>query len=298
MSKATEYLDPKDLQSIANLQILARLVVEGFTSGLHRSPHKGFSVEFKQHRQYVPGDDLRYLDWKVYGKTDRFYIREFEEETNLRATIVLDRSGSMAYAGAGMSKYAYATRVAAALTYLMLQQQDSVGLVTFDDQIQRYIPPRGRPSHLRTVVEEMLAEGTGGETALNGVFRELVPKIHRRGLLIILSDCFDEVQSLLASLAQLRHAKHEVIIFQILDRDELEFPFQQWTRFDSLERADTKLMIDPTVLRKQYLEQMERFREELTEGCARHRVDLVPLVTDRPYAEALGQYLTLRRRRG
>jgi len=297
MAKATEFLDPKDLQSIANLQILARLVVEGFTSGLHRSPHKGFSVEFKQHRQYVPGDDLRYLDWKVYGKTDRFYIREFEEETNLRATMLIDRSGSMGYAGNGMSKYEYATRVAAALSYLMLQQQDSVGMVTFDDQIQRYIPPRGRPSHLRTLIEEMQSSGTGGETALSRVFHDLVPKVHRRGLLIILSDCFDDVQELLASLAHFRHAKHEVIIFHILDRDELEFPFEQWTRFDSLE-ADQKLMLDPAVLREQYLERMEQFREELKQGCARHRVDLVPMVTDQPYAQALGEYLTLRRRRG
>jgi uncharacterized protein (DUF58 family) len=297
MAKATEFLDPKDLQAIAHLQILARLVVEGFTSGLHRSPHKGFSVEFKQHRQYVPGDDLRHLDWKVFGKTDRFYIREFEEETNLRAMMLLARSGSVGYAGNGMSKYAYAMRLAASLAYLMLQQQDSVGMVTFDDRIRRYIPPRGRPSHLRLLIEEMQSAPTGGETALSSVFHDLVPKIHRRGLLVIFSDCFDHLHELLASLAHFRHAKHEIIIFHILDRDELEFPFERWTRFDSLE-ADHRLMLDPAVLRRQYLAQMARFREELKQGCARHRVDLVPMVTDQPYAQALGEYLTLRRRRG
>jgi uncharacterized protein (DUF58 family) len=298
MTKIADHLDPKDLSSIANLQVLARLVVEGFTSGLHRSPHKGFSVEFKQHRQYVPGDDLRHLDWKVFGKTDRFYIREYEEETNLRATILLDRSGSMAYAGNGTSKYQYAMHVAAALSYLMLQQADSVGLVTFDTEIQRYIPPRGRPSHLSTLLEEMLAEQTGGETALSAVFHDLVPKIHRRGLLIILSDCFDDLTDLLGALAHFRHARHEVLIFQILDRDELEFPFRQWSRFDSLEVADMKLMLDPAVLRDQYIRKMHEFSEALKQGCARHHVDLVPMVTDEPYAAALGRYLALRRRRG
>jgi len=167
--------------------------VEGFCSGLHRSPHKGFSVEFKQHRQYVRGDETRHIDWKVYGKSDRMYIREYEEETNLRCTILLDKSGSMGYEGTeskGVSKFHYASRLAASLSYLLLQQQDSVGMVSFDDKVGRYIPPRSRPTHLQTIIDELQASQTGGETELGKVFHELVPKLQRRGLLCIISDCF------------------------------------------------------------------------------------------------------------
>jgi uncharacterized protein (DUF58 family) len=300
MPQVTDYLTPSDLQKIGNLQVLARLVVEGFCTGLHRSPHKGFSVEFKQHRQYVPGDEIRHLDWKVFGKTDRFYIREYEEETNLRATILLDESGSMAYGSeseTGISKQYYGTRVAAALAYLMLQQQDSVGLVTFDEQIRRYIPPRSRPSHLKVVIDEMEKAKPGGESELADVFLELSPKLHRRGLLVIVSDCFCDATLLIKALANFRHDKHEIIIFQIWDRDELEFPFKQWTRFDCLESIGMHRLVDPAHLRRDYLAALEKFRDELEQGCHRHRIDLVPLITDQPYADALAQYLALRKRR-
>jgi uncharacterized protein (DUF58 family) len=297
MAQLSELLTPGDLKTISNLQVLARLVVEGFCSGLHRSPHKGFSVEFKQHRQYVHGDEIRHLDWRVFGKTDRFYIREYEEETNLRATILLDASGSMAYGGPDNPKLTYATRLASCLAYLMLQQQDSVGLVTFDTEVRRYIPPRSQTSHLKVLVNELQATAPGGETELAKVFHDLVPRIHRRGLIIILSDCFGDVQNLLSALAHLRHARHEIMIFQIWDKDELEFPFRQWTRFDCLEIDGKKHLIDPNHLRGAYLENLERYRSELRQGCHRHRIDLVPLTTDRPYAEVLAEYLTLRMRR-
>jgi uncharacterized protein (DUF58 family) len=297
MARLAEFLTPGDLQKISNLQVLARLVVEGFCTGLHRSPHKGFSVEFKQHRPYVHGDEIRHLDWRVFGRSDRFYIREFEEETNLRATMLLDASGSMAYGPEGRSKLVYATRLAACLSYLMLQQQDSVGLVTFDTQVRRYIPPRAQTSHLQVLVEELQATQPGGETELADVFHDLVPRLHRRGLIIILSDCFGDVSGILSALAHLRHARHEILVFQIWDRDELEFPFRSWTRFDCLEVGGKKHLIDPNHLRAAYLENLERFRAELKQGCHRHRVDLVPLVTDQPYAEALAHYLTLRMRR-
>jgi uncharacterized protein (DUF58 family) len=298
MAKLAEFLTGSDLQKISNLQVLARLVVEGFCTGLHRSPHKGFSVEFKQHRQYVHGDEIRHLDWRVFGKTDRFYIREYEEETNLRATLLLDASGSMAYGSPERSKLTYATRLAACFAYLMLQQQDSVGLVTFDTKVRRYIPPRAQTSHLKVLVNELETTKTGGETELAQVFHDLVPRIHRRGLLIILSDCFGDVQNLLSALAHLRHARHEIIIFQLWDKDELEFPFRQWTRFDCLEVAQKRHLVDPNHLRAAYLENLERWRAELKQGCHRHRIDLVPMTTDRPYAEALAEYLTLRVRRG
>lgn len=296
MTAATTHLAPADLAKVASLQILARLVVEGFTTGLHRSPQKGFSVEFKQHRQYVPGDEIRHLDWKVFGKTDRFYIREYEEETNLRAHILLDVSGSMAYGEPELTKHHYATRVAAALSYLMLQQADSVGLVTFDDQLRHHIPPRGRPSHLKALMNVMQASQVGGETDIGRVLHDLAPKLHRRGLVILISDCFGDVASLMKGLAHFRHARHEVIIFQIWHRDELDFPFRQFTRFDSLENTAFHTL-DPVHIRQAYLAHLEKFRSDLKMGCARHRIDLVPLVTDEPYADALAKYLAARKKR-
>lgn len=298
MSRPADFLTPADLRKISNLQVLARQVVEGFCSGLHTSPHKGFSVEFREHRQYVQGDEIRRLDWKVFGKTDRLYIREYEEETNLRATLLVDASGSMAYSGnSGMSKYKYAVHLAACLSYLMLRQADSVGLVTFDKKLRQYIPPRSRPSHLKVLLDALQDTQTGGETELAKVFHQLVPKIHRRGLLIILSDCFGDVPDLLAALAHFRHARHDIVIFQIWDPDELEFPFKQWTRFDSLEVEADKRLLDPVQLRQVYHENLARFRGDLKEGCHRHRIDLVPVTTDKPYAETLAYYLARRMRR-
>ncbi|MBM4153692.1 MAG: DUF58 domain-containing protein [Lentisphaerae bacterium] len=297
MPGVSSFLTPADVRRIASLQVLARTVVEGFCSGLHRSPHKGFSVEFREHRAYVPGDEIRRLDWKIFARRDRFYVREFEEETNVRATILLDVSGSMAYGSGEVTKHHYATRLAACLAYLMLQQADGVGLVSFDTGVREYIPPRSRPGHLRVLVDALAASKPGGETELGRVFHDLVARVHRRGLLIVISDCFGRVPDLLSALAHFRHARHEVILFQVWDPAELEFPFRTWTRFESLERAAHHQFVDPATLREAYLRRVAEFREELKRGCHRHRVDLVPLVTDRPYADALAQYLTLRRRR-
>jgi len=298
MSQVSDFVTASDVQSISNLQILARLVVEGFCSGLHRSPHKGFSVEFRQHRPYVPGDEISRLDWKVFGKSDRFYIREYEEETNLRATILLDVSGSMAYGSReNLTKHHYATRLAACLSYLMLRQSDGVGMVIFDKEVREYIPPRSRPAHLRVIADALSRVQPRGGTELGKVFHDLVPKIRRRGLLIIISDCFGDVKELLSALAHFRHAHHELILFQIWDRAELVFPFQQWTRFDSLEIPHNQRMMDPSHLRQAYLDNVAHFRDELKRGCHHHRIDLVPLVTDEPYAKALADFLTLRRKR-
>ena len=301
MAHVSEFLTPSDLQRISNLQVFARQVVEGFTTGLHRSPHKGFSVEFKQHRQYVPGDEIRHIDWRVYGRSDRYYIREYEEETNLRATLIVDRSGSMEYGGGQpgqVSKFEYATKLAACLSYLMLQQSDGVGLVTFDTEIRRYIPPRSRVSHLRMILNELANGKPGGETELGKVFHDLVPKLHRRGLLIIVSDCFGEVSNFLKALAHFRHARHEIVVFQIWHPDELNFQFNGWTQFECMERDGVKHLIDPAILRQAYLANLEKFRTELTRGCRRHKVDLVPFTTDEPYAKALAAYLSRRVERG
>lgn len=299
MAHVSDVLTSQDIGKFANLQVLARQIVEGFCNGLHRSPHKGFSVEFKEHRSYVNGDDIRTIDWKLFGKTDRLYIREYEEETNLRCTILLDSSGSMSYTGSrsdGVSKHDYAVRTAAALAYLMLHQQDSVGLVTFNDAVQKYIPPRARPRHLRTIINELKRQEPERETELGDVFHQMVAKIQRRGLLIIISDLFSDVNQLMKSLAHFRHANHEIIIFQIWDPDELDFPFRQWTQFTSLEAAANRHLVDPAQLRRAYLEKLEVFREQLAKGCNRHRISLVPMTTDQPYADALAAYLALRRK--
>ncbi|MEJ7592519.1 MAG: DUF58 domain-containing protein [Planctomycetaceae bacterium] len=299
MPHVSDVLSSRDIAKFSNLQVLARGVVEGFCSGLHRSPHKGFSVEFKEHRAYVRGDDIRTIDWKLFGKTDRLYIREYEEETNLRCTILLDSSGSMAYSGSrsnGSTKHDYAVRTAACLAYLMLQQQDSVGLVTFDKQVRRYIPPRARPKHLQTIISELTVQKPHFETELSDVFHEMVVKIQRRGLLIIISDLFGDVDQLMKSLAHFRHANHEMMIFQIWDPDELDFPFRQWTQFASLEAASNRHLVDPAQIRRAYLEKLAQFRDQLAKGCSRHRISLVPMTTDQPYADSLAAYLALRRK--
>ncbi|MEZ6123294.1 MAG: DUF58 domain-containing protein [Planctomycetaceae bacterium] len=298
MPHIADVLTGQDISRFSSLQVLAKQVVEGFCTGLHRSPHKGFSVEFKEHRQYVPGDDIRDIDWKLFGKTDKLFIREYEEETNVRCTILLDSSGSMAYRGSrsSLSKHQYAVRTAACLAYLMLQQQDSVGLVTFDTEVRSYTPPRARPKHMQAIVNQLDAASPQRETELGEVFHEMAAKIHRRGLVMILSDLFGDVDRLLKALAHFRHARHEIMIFQLWDPDELDFPFRQWSQFASLEVADRELMVDPAQLRRAYLDKLAQFRDQLSKGCARHRISLVPMVTNQPYADALGAYLDLRRR--
>jgi len=299
MASAPNVLSAGDVSRLSGLQLLAKQVVEGFASGLHRSPHKGFSVEFREHRPYVPGDDLRTIDWKLFGKTDRLYIREYEEETNVRCTVLVDCSGSMGYRGTrsdGLSKHYYAIRTAACLSWLMLQQQDSVGLVTFDTSIRRYIPPRARPRHLKHIMTELAGQKPGAETSLADVFHQIAARIQRRGLVMILSDLFGDVDQLMKALAHFRHARHEVIIFQIWDPDELDFPFRQWTQFASLENPAQRHLVDPAQLRKAYLQKLQEYRDQLTRGCSRNRITLVPLVTNQPTADALAAWLAIRRR--
>ena len=300
MPSASEMLQPEELQSIANLQLMARQAVEGAISGQHRSPHKGFSVEFAQHREYVQGDEVRRVDWKVFAKTDRYYVREYEEETNLRATLLVDASGSMGYAGEGaaFTKCQYALRLAACIAHIILQQRDSVGLITFDTEVRGFIPPRSSTRHLRILYDRMTKTVPGGETDLSKVFHEIVPRIQKRGMVFILSDCYTDVRGLLSSLAHFRHASHEVVLFHIMDRDEVEFPFQQWTKFENLERLSEFRMVDPASFRVAYLENVERFREELKRGCQRHRIDLVPIFTDEPLTGTLARFLKQRQATG
>jgi uncharacterized protein (DUF58 family) len=298
MPNVSDLITGGDIQKLSRLQVLARDVVEGFCSGLHRSPHKGFSVEFKEHRSYVRGDEIRRIDWKLYAKTDKLFIREFEEETNLRCTLLVDASGSMSYRGSRsqLSKHDYAVRLAACVAHMMLQQQDSAGMVTFDTKMRQYVPPRSRPKHLKAIVDGLDKSKPRGETELGPVFHKLASKLHRRGLVVIFSDLFGDVEHLLKALAHFRHANHEIIIFQIWDPDELDFPFRQWMQFTSLENEAHRHMVDPAQIRRTYLTNLEQFIEQLTSGCHRHRISLVQMRTDEPYADALAAYLALRRR--
>lgn len=294
-----ELLSAADRDKLARLQLYARQVVEGVTVGMHRSPHKGFSVEFKEHRPYVRGDEIRSIDWKLYGKTDRLYIRQYEEETNLRCTILLDQSGSMAYGGRGtaaVTKHEFAVRLAACLAYMLVSQQDSVGLVTFDTQPQHYIPPRSKPSHLRALLGTLAASKPEGETAISEVLTKLVVKIRRRGLLVLISDCFDDVDDLLRTLSYFRHAHNDVVVFQIWDRDELEFPFRGRHQFRSLEQTSHTRLLDSSLLRKSYLANLERFRTALSTGCSKQKVDLISCTTEQPHASLLASYLAARGR--
>lgn len=294
-----DLISPKDLSRVAKLQLLARQVVEGFCSGRHRSPHKGFSVEFKEHRPYVRGDELRRIDWKVFAKSDRLYIREFEEETNLRCTLLVDCSGSMRYCGersSGLTKYEYAQQLAASLAYLMLSQQDGVGVVTFDNKIRMQIPNRSRPSHLQAVLAALVEDGAKRETDLGGVFHKIASTLSRRGLIVIVSDAMGDVDSIARSLAQFRTSNHEVLFFQILDPDEVDFPFSGRIQFRDLEHVSHEHTVDARSLRAAYLQRLEQHETALRDACRSNRVDLIPITTDRPFADALHEYLAMRRR--
>lgn len=295
-----DFVKPKDLSRAARLQILAREIVEGYCSGRHRSPHKGFSVEFKEHRQYVQGDELKNIDWKVFGKSDRLYIRQYEEETNLRCTLLVDQSGSMAYQGTqsvdGLSKHDYATRLSAAFAYFMLGQQDPVGLVTFDNDLRQQVPLRSRPSHLQPILSALASKNQGRETDLGGVCQKIVPKVGRRGLIVIVSDSMGTVESISKALAQFRANKHELIFFQVLDPDEVEFPFSGRIQFRDLEGSLDEQTVDASAIRRAYQDRLLRHNEALREACRRSRVDLIPITTDQPFVDVLHEYVAARRR--
>ena len=296
----TDLLEPDDRAALARIQLLARDTVEGFCSGLHRSPHTGFSVEFKEHRPYTPGDDVRAIDWKLFGKTDRLFIREYEEETNLRCVVAVDCSGSMGYAGsrASMSKHAFACRAAAGLSYLLLRQQDGVGLMTFDETVNDRLPVRATPRHLSAILGRLDASSPGAETDLGGVLRLVAASLKGRGLVVLISDLFGDVESLGRGLSLIRGRGHEVVLLQVLDPDETDFPFQRWTEFRSLERRDSRRTLDPAQVRASYLRKLAEFNAQLDDLCGRQRVSRFTVTTDTRPAGALAAVLNQRRRPG
>jgi uncharacterized protein (DUF58 family) len=291
-------LDPTAVQRFGRLELLARLVVEGVMSGLHKSPFKGFSVEFAEHRHYGPGDEIRHIDWRAFGKTDRYYVKEFEEETNLKAYLVVDTSGSMGYAGRTVSKFEYACQLAASLAYLMISQRDAVGLVTFDTAIRAMIPARSAPSHFSVLCKSLSDARVGGERPLSEILHGLAERIRRRGLVLVLSDGFDKLDLLATALKHLRHRRHEVIFFQVLAPEEEEFPFRRPCRFRNLELTEQRLLVDPAAMRKAYLANFNAFRIELAERALAMGVDYHKASTAAPHDRTLIDFLAARTGRG
>ncbi len=294
MAEPRSYLDAKTLNRASRLEIKAREIVEGTISGMHKSPFHGYSVEFSQHREYVTGDDLRHIDWRAYAKSDRFYIKEYEEETNLTTTTLLDMSESMAYGDEKRgTKFDYAATIAATMAYLILKQQDQVALALFDEEVQRFIPHSTSLSHFRTVVGEIAAATPTRKTKTSDVFLQMANRLARRGLVIVVSDLLDDPKEILRGLRFLRHRRHDVIVFHVLDYDELNFPFQRMTRFEGLEDMP-KLTADPRVLRQAYLEEVEAFTLAIKKGCLKNRIDYVLMDTGTPVDVALTRYLATR----
>jgi uncharacterized protein (DUF58 family) len=289
------YSDPRTLAKLEGLELRARSIVEGYVAGMHRSPYHGFSVEFAEHREYVAGDDVRHVDWKVFGKTDKYYLKQYEEETNLICYLVLDASESMTYQsdGAAMSKLDYARTAAAALAYLVLRQQDSVGLAVFDQELRSLVRPSGNPSHLKQIAHVMEHAETAKKTATGQILHELAERLPKRGLVVLLSDLFDNPAALTAGLKHLRHRRHDVIVFQVLDPAELDFPFDQTTLFKGLEQwPDT--LTDPKALRQAYLEEFEKHLLATRRACREQQADYLQLRTDQPLELALTSYLSKR----
>ncbi len=294
-AKEKELLSSDLIHRLEPISLRARLVVEGFLTGLHRSPYHGFSVEFSEHRMYQPGDDLRHLDWKVLGRTDRYYIKQFEEETNLRATVLLDTSGSMSFRSGGqVNKLDYGKSLAAALIHLLLNQRDATGLGLFDSELRHLLPPRSAQIWRSELFGALEAAQPGQETALGEALHQVAERIGRRGLVVLISDLLDDPASLMAGLHHFRHMGHEVIVFQLLDDRELDFAFPREAVFEALESSH-RITLDPWQVREGYAGEMQRFLEEIRSGCSRHRVSHHLLTTSTPLEEALLAYLLKRK---
>jgi uncharacterized protein (DUF58 family) len=271
--------------------------MEGSVSGLHKSPHRGSSVEFAEYRNYVPGDDIRRLDWRVFARTDRFYLKEYEAETNLRCYLVLDCSGSMGYAGSRESKFDFARRMMATLAYLIVHQGDAIGLCGVADDTLLDIPPRRNPAHLGMVLEKMETLQPRGETGLINALHELAEKVKRRALVLIFSDLFCDPEELMSCFQHLRFQKHDLAVFQLLDRTELEFKFDRPMRFVDME-GSYSMVTDPALIRDQYQKQLHHFLETLRSGCHEFKTDYRQVITDQDYERIVADFMVERARQG
>lgn len=286
--------NPTELARFGKLELVARQLVEGLMMGRHRSPFKGSSVEFVEHRQYYPGDEIRHIDWRAFGKTGHYYIKEFENETSLRAHLLLDASGSMSYEGKHLRKFDYARMLAGALTWLMLGQRDAVGLVTFDSAVREQLKPSSNRDMYMRIMHVLEHSEPGEDTSLADVIESVLPSVRRRSLIVLISDCFDEPEKLESTLQRLRHARHEVIVFRIAAPEEVDFPFDRPTQFRNLENIDHRLLIDPARLRKEYLRQYSEFSESLDKTCGTLGIDYRVIRTSDPLQTVLGEWLAER----
>ena len=280
-----------------SISMKAKMVVEGYIIGQHRSPYHGFSVEFAEHRSYEPGDEIRHIDWKLYGKTNRLYVKRYEEETNLRAHLILDTSKSMAYTSGGVSKLEYGSYLLAALSYLMIRQQDAAGVILFDKNIRAFIPPKSIPSHLNTLLNTLDIDSPGEDTRIEPVLHEMAERIKKRGLVIIISDLFDDPENIMNGLKHFRHSKQEVILFHILDRNELEFDFNTRTKFVDMESGE-EITTDPWHVKNEYKNLIKGLQDYYRSECRLNLIDYVPLFTDDSLDKGLSEYFNKRQKLG
>jgi len=296
------YLDPRTLAKISSLELRARLIVEGVMTGSHRSPYQGISVEFAQHRPYTPGDDIRHVDWKVLARADKVYLKQYQEETNLQLILVVDASESMGFgslklesdvAGGKWTKYDHAISLAASLAYMAVHQADSVGLAIFDQQLARYFKPSSSPTQWKLITTELQQMPRWNKTGIGKVLDQIAEKLTHRSVIVLLSDCFDDLESIKKGLRHLRYKKHEVILMQIFDEQEVSFPFQDVTLFKGLEELGN-LLTEPRALREGYLEQLTLFTDQLKKLCRGMNIDYQRFVTNEPLDVSLSQFLANR----
>ena len=288
-----KYLRPETVALLNSMSLRARLVVEGYIIGHHRSPYHGFSVEFAEHRSYGPGDEIKHIDWKLFGKTDRLYVKRYEEETNLRAHIILDTSKSMLYSSAEVSKLSYANSLAASLSYLMINQQDAVGIAKFSDKIDTFIPPKARPSHLNLILSQLDDKYSGYDTQIGIVLHELADRIRKRGMVILISDLLDKPENIMKGLKHFRHQNQEVIVFHIKDRKESEFDFNTRTKFFDMETGE-EIVTEPWHIRSNYNELISKLESNYKSNCRENLIDYVPLFTDQSLDIGITEYLIKR----
>lgn len=291
----SEYLRPETVSRLANMDLRARLIVEGFIAGLHRSPYHGFSVEFAEYRQYNDGESTRNIDWKIYAKTDRYYNKIFEDETNLKATLLLDRSASMDFGSGGITKLEYSALLCAALSYLMIKQRDAVGLALFDEKINSIIPHRSIRRHLIYLMKELEAVTPGSRTEISGTLHEMAERIKRRGLVVLVSDLFDDREKIMSGLKHFRHRGHEIVVFHVLDPAELSLDYGGDVTFVDRETGE-KLRSQPWFVKKEYRRNMHRWIRELEDGCKENAIDYNRVTVDTPFDQALVAYLNKRKK--
>jgi len=290
MSYVSRFLEPTLVERLNHLQLSARRVVEGSTIGQHKSPVKGASVEFRQHRFYVPGDEPKRLDWRVLGRTDRPYIKEYDEETNLRCVLMLDGSGSMAYGGRAGTKFDYAAKLIASLAYLMLGQTESVGMGVFKKRVENWLGPHSGQAQLSRVIDVLERSAAAGQSSLKTAVHEVANRLDRRALVIIVSDLFYPITEVRECLARLRHDRHEAILLRVNDADELEFPFRRWSRFRGLE-GERAMVVEPAMVRQAYLDRFRAHQQELEDGVRALGGEFHTLTTDKPLIDSLTYFI-------